>query len=332
VRDAPTGLGEGELRRALADGWRIRATAMRYAPVGGGSYHWVVHDGHGERWFVTADDLDHKGWLGDTRPAAFDGLRAAMDTALALRSRAGLEFVVAPVSSDGATTRLLGTRSRYAVTVFPFLDGASGQFGQMPTAAERAELVGMLAALHESTPTAIGARRRVSELPWRGALEAALAELDRPWTGGPFAEPARALLNGAAGQVRTLMRGFDELACQVAARAAVPVITHGEPHPGNVIRVDGKLMLVDWDTLALAPAERDLWMLASDDGEALRGYTEATGRVVDEAALELYRLRWTLDDICAFVRQLRSAHGHTAGAEHAWRSLTQAISLASRAG
>ncbi len=43
---------------ALADGWGLSAETLRYAPVGGGSYHWVVTSDPGEQWFVTVDDLD----------------------------------------------------------------------------------------------------------------------------------------------------------------------------------------------------------------------------------------------------------------------------------
>jgi len=101
VRDRPAGLREHDLRLVLAEGWRIDVAALRYAPVGGGSYHWVVRDGAGRRWFVTADDLDDKAWLGHTRPEVMAGLRSAMETALALRRDAALDFVVAPACGPG---------------------------------------------------------------------------------------------------------------------------------------------------------------------------------------------------------------------------------------
>src|SRR5260370_8682667 len=71
--------------------------ALRYAAVGGGSYHWVVDDGQGERRFVTVDDLDGKGWLGRSRPAVFAGPRAAMDPAVPLPPQAGLRFGPPPL-------------------------------------------------------------------------------------------------------------------------------------------------------------------------------------------------------------------------------------------
>ena len=319
MRDRPAGIGERELRFALAEGWHIDATAIRYAPVGGGSYHWVVDEGQDTRWFATVDDLDAKSWLGDTRAAVGAGLRVAMDTALALRQHAGLQFVVAPVPAQRGET-VLPMGSKYAVAVFPFVHGASGQFGEDLPASERGQLVDMLAALHRATPRAAPASRAWIRLPQRGALETALSELGQPWCSGPFAEPARALLARTAGQIRHLLETFDQLAEHVSA-AREPVITHGEPHPANIIRAGPARMLIDWDTVGLAPPERDLWMIVTGTGDEARRYTEATRRVVDPAGLEFYRIRWALDDMSSFVHQLRAKHDRTAHTEHIWHAL-----------
>jgi spectinomycin phosphotransferase len=318
VRDQPRGLTERDVARALADGWGLAAGTLEYAPVGGGSYHWVASgDGPGERSFVTVDDLDDKGWLGRTRPAVLAGLRAAMDTAVILR-RAGLGFVVAPLPSlAGETVRPLG--DRHAVAVFPFLSGTPGGWGEPLPAPERGELVEMLAALHRADRAAARLPRAEPGLSWRGDLERALDELGRPWTSGPYAEPARALLAGAAGQVRRQLETLDRWSA--GWPAAEVVITHGEPHPGNVVRAPGGLKLIDWDTVGLAPPERDLWMVATESGDEVRRYTELTGRPVDTTVLELYRLRWALDDLSCFVRDLRAPHRRTPGTEHAWQAL-----------
>jgi spectinomycin phosphotransferase len=169
-------------------------------------------------------------------------------------------------------------------------------------------------------------------LPRRGALDAALGELDRPWLGGPYCEPTRELLIRTADQIRSLLARFDQLTERVAARATV--ITHGEPHGANFMRANlmragTGTMLIDWDTTGLAPPERDLWMIASDTGEELRRYTAATGRPVDPAALAFYRLRWALDDMSAFIPRLRAAGQRTADAEHAWRALQETMAHAS---
>jgi spectinomycin phosphotransferase len=295
----------------------------------------VVTAGPAGRWFVTVDDLDDKNWLGRTRPAVISGLRAAMDAALWLRHEAGLGFVAAPVPArDGQLVRPLG--DAYAVAVFPYLYGSPGEWAKPLPAADLDELVAMLAALHRVDPAAVRLPRRDMELSWRSDLEIALRELGRPWTGGgPFTEPARALLAGAARPVRRGLCTLDRWASGPGAAASV-VLTHGEPHPGNVIRVaparagGAGLMLIDWDTVALAPPERDLWMVATETGGELRRYTELTGRPVDATALELYRLRWALDDLSCFVRDLRAPHRRTPGTEHAWQALEITIAQLTR--
>ena len=334
MRDRPAGITERDLVHALADGWELPVETLRYAPVGGGSYHWVVTSGPGEQWFVTVDDLDDKGWLGLTRPAVFAGLRAAMDGALRLRRDVGLAFVAAPVPAlDGQTVRPLG--DAHTVTVFPFLHGTPGEWDKPLPPADLDELMAMLAALHGVDPAAVRLRQREVELSWRDDLELALRELGRPWTGGPFSEPARELLAGAAGPARRGLEVLDRWARAPVAPENL-VITHGEPHPGNIIRVaadgavgagpaGGAIMLIDWDTVGLAPPERDLWMVATETGDELCRYTELTGRPVDSAAIELYRLRWDLDDLSCFVRDLRAPHRRTPGAEHAWQALQTII-------
>jgi len=328
VRARPDGLGERDVRLALAEGWRIDAAAVRYAAVGGGSYHWVVRDGDGQRRFVTVDDLDDKAWLGSTRPAVMTGLRFAMDTALMLRRRAGLEFVVAPVPGcDGTAVRPAGPR--HAVAVFAFLSGVPGRWGEAVSAPERSALVDTLAALHRATPAAAdGAPVAAIELPRREALDAALRDLGQPWRTGPFAERARAVLAGAEHQVRRLLETFDRMVGVV--RASAVVLTHGEPHPGNIIRVGTQRMLVDWDTVGLAPPERDLWWVMGEAGEGSRRYAELTGRSADPAVLAFYRLRWALDDISSFVNELRGEHRHTADTEHAWQGLKDAVAGVTR--
>src|SRR5262249_12607920 len=78
-------------------------------------------------------------------------------------------------------------------------------------------------------------------------------------------------------------------------------------------------------TVALAPPERDLWMVATETGDEQRRYTEITGRPVDHALLETYRLRWALDDISCFVRDLRAPHRRTPGTEHAYDGLALSV-------
>jgi spectinomycin phosphotransferase len=118
---------------------------------------------------------------------------------------------------------------------------------------------------------------------------------------------------------------FDHLAGLVETAGGASVVTHGEPHPGNLIRSDGGILLVDWDTMGLAPPERDLWMLDDGSPGALKPYTEVTGRPVDSTAISLFRLAWILSDIAVSVALLRSDHASDDDTEKSLRGLSESL-------
>lgn len=126
---APSDLYESALTPALRDGWKIDVGSMSYLLVGWGSHHWDVHDRAGMQWFVTVDELENKRVSSDESVAdGFARLRASLRTAVALRN-AGCEFVVAPAPArDGEPAVRVG--ERFAVAVYPFVDGRSGQWGE----------------------------------------------------------------------------------------------------------------------------------------------------------------------------------------------------------
>jgi spectinomycin phosphotransferase len=329
LRTPPEGLGQDRLVAALTDHLGAGLQA-EYLPVGGGSHHWRVIDGDGTSYFVTVDDLDQKPYLGPDADPAFEGLRHALDTAFALRNDSGLDFVVCPLRfATGETVRRLD--SRYAVAVYPFIDGPPATFGETFPTEERAELIRMLAMLHRSTPLVDHVARTVSlRLPGRGDLERALHDVDQPWEGGPLSETAREHMRRHAAGVRRRLETFDQLVERVEAGTGSRVITHGETHGGNVLHSEGKLLLIDWDTTGIAPPERDLWMVEAGEGDELKLYEEESGRQVDEDAIALYRIRWPLDDIASFVADLRSPHELTADTEHALKALLISLEMDDR--
>jgi spectinomycin phosphotransferase len=310
VRSAPSDLVPERLEAALAEGWRLRAASLEYLPVGGGSHHWQLAVADGTHRFVTVDDLDGKDWLGGTRDTVSDGLRRALRTAAALRGQAGLEFVAAPVP-DRHGEPLRRVDDRYTVSVFPFLAGRSFAFGPYSDELLRGQVIEMIAALHRSTAAVQGlAPVHVPGFTGRGDLDAFLADPGRPWAGGPFSAGAHRLVADRATDIARLVAAFDRLAGATAPARADPVITHGEPHPGNVMRVDGRVVLIDWDTVALAAPERDLALVVGGPA-AVDRYQEAAGRAIDPAVITLYRLRWYLDDLSSAVGMFRSPHHDT---------------------
>ena len=292
---------------------------MSYLPVGFGGYHWLAVDQTGSRWFVTVSDLAAP-WVPD--------LPAAMQTAAWLATEAGLEFVVAPVPTrTGQVIGILG--SQHALTLFPYLDAVPRRFQDPIGDGDRAASIDLLARLHTAIPHGIQVPSQPLQLTARQAIDQALASLDVPWTGGPYAEPGRDLLARYERPLRQAFARFDGLLDRFREAGGPCVITHGEPHPGNLLRTRAGLCLVDWDMTALARPERDLWWVISGNEDAAR-YSLRTGSSVSQDALALYRLRWGLNDISEFLSEIRGPHQRTADTLVSWTGLQQTLDAITR--
>lgn len=322
MNSRPAGVDDEVIAAAL-DAWGIQVVAVEYQPVGYGSHHWLAVGKDGRRHFVSVDELDRKPWLGCDSEVVFDGLRRAFNTARVLHDEAKLDFVVPPERTPAGET-LLRLDAAHSVAIFSFHEGATGQFGAEMSPDQMVRVARMLADLHRATPivTSIAPPQR-AEVPDRPLLEAAIADLHHPWDGGPFTETARTWLGLNANAVLELLGLLDRLAKVVAANAGPPFITHGEPHPGNLILEDDQLLLIDWDTVRLARPERDLWMLGRQTDEPIARYSETAEASIDPAALALYRLVWDLNDIAAFISLFRSAHTINSDTEVAWKCLEE---------
>jgi spectinomycin phosphotransferase len=316
VRTRPSDLDDDAVTRSLADGWGVEAASMSYVPEGGGSHHWKVTDASGGVIFVRADDLDDKDWLGDTRDIVFEGLGRALATAGALRTDAELSFVVAPLpAADGTPSRRL--TARYAISVYSYLAGVSYPFGPYTDEGVRSAVMEMVTAVHSATPIVRHlAPPHVPRIGRRDHLDAFLREPDLPWNGGPFGGPAHDLLAPHAATLAEVVRAYDDLVEATSDARSATVVTHGEPHPANVMLVTGTLLLIDWDTVALAVPERDLWMVAPIGDDRFGRYEAVTGHNIDAATMTLYALRWYLDDIASAVQLFASPHQLTADTQH----------------
>jgi len=314
VHERPADIRDSDVAAALARQWGLMAQDLSYLPVGFGGWHWLAVDQTGSRWFVTVSDLAAL-WVPD--------LPAAMQTAAWLATESGLEFVVAPVPT-GAGQVVGALDSRHALTLFPHVDAAVSHFDDRIDDGDRAAIIDMLARLHTAIPKGIQVPSRPLQLGTRPAIDQALASLGVIWNGGPYAEPGRHLLARYERSLRQAFARFDGLLDRVREAGGPYVITHGEPHPGNLLRTRAGLRLVDWDMTALARPERDLWWVISGDQDAAR-YSWRTGWTVNQDALALYRLRWGLDDIAEFLSEIRGPHQRTADMLVYWTGLQETL-------
>jgi hypothetical protein len=329
VLSQPGDVADDMLRDALRDGWNLAATSLAYQAVGFGSHHWLVRTADSGRLFVTVDDLAAKARsAADTADAAFGRLERAFATALSLRRDAGLDFVVAPIpAADGRIVARLA--ARYSLVVHPYVAHChAGRDGEFTTSADRLAVLDQLIMLHGARAESPVADDFV--VPRVAELTAAMGQTGAPWRAGPYGPLARDLLAAHAADLTRLLAAYDRLAAQVARRTARLVITHGEPHSANVLETPGGFVMVDWESVLLAPPERDLWALAETDASVPAAYAAATGVGIDSDALALYRMWYDLAEIAAYVSLFRERHGETADTAEAWRNLRHFLRPAGR--
>lgn len=298
---------------------------MSYRSVGFGSHHWLAADASGSRLFLTVDDLSAKaGGAGGSADAAFARLARAFQTVRDLN----LPFAIAPMLSRNGEV-LARIAPRYSLVVHPFVDGEPvGHYGDYKSEADRRAVLAMLVQLHRATPAARpSALVDKFDISSRREFEALLRDGGARWQTGPYADRTRSLLSTHRDAVVRLLRVYDDLVAEVRRRPERMVITHGEPHPGNVLVTNAeagsekRYHLIDWDTNMIAPPERDLWSMAHSDTTVLDAYSAATGVTIDEQALTLYRLRWDLDEIAIYTTLFATQHSETEDAAESWTSL-----------
>lgn len=267
---------DDEVLRLVRDHWEPRADAVEHLPVGWGAHHWRVDAGGEPVLFATLDpDLPRH-------------THASLEAAYAAAAALDLPFVWPSLPSvDGAFTVPLDART---LSVTGWLEG------RRPDESV-AELPELLAELH-AAPAPTPART------WESEIDPALPHLLRdllqqPWD-APLGPAARELLVDHLTQVGAWSREHARLLAR--ADPASYVVTHGEPHVRNQWVARGRTWLIDWESLVLAPRERDLATLVHE------------GRDVDHdpQLVRLFDLEWRLSEIWSFAQWLQGPHvGHT---------------------
>jgi spectinomycin phosphotransferase/16S rRNA (guanine(1405)-N(7))-methyltransferase len=312
VLTRPAGLTDETLARLIAAQWDVTPAVLEYRAVGFGSHHWYVTDANGASWFATVDDVGAE----PTR------LLAALETAVDLLA-AGCGFVVAPLRTRNRTA--WARLGRFVLALYPNIEGETYSSGEFSDDAHRRGVLDLVVALH-SLPIGVAPHATVEDfvIRDRGELERGL-DGDAMRATGPYAVQTARLIERSAPAVRASLAEYDRLVGVVRGSAPQGVVTHGEPHAANTIRAPSGWMLIDWETVLVAPPERDLWTVAAGDSTVLEVYSQATATEVSDEALALYELRWDLTEIAVYVRRFRRPHAGDADDDKSWDGLVASI-------
>ncbi|MFG1820455.1 phosphotransferase [Kribbella sp. NPDC049174] len=297
MREAPEFISADAVLDAVRTHWAIDVDVIEHLPVGFGAHHWRVSFAGAPRLFVTLDNL------GPRHTA--ESLEAAY-TAAGELAAAGLEFVLASVPNRQGryTAPLAGHR----LSCVPWTGGKPGS-GPIDTDDLAQQNAKALAQLH-ATPPPIGIpswQPRVGE-----DFGGSLANLVRtPWQTGPYGERARSALTQRIDAIRRWTDTYHDLSRRTVDHQWVP--THGEPHTANQLITDHGIVFVDWESLALAPRERDLGTLINS------GYADLAAP--NWEMTELFDLEWRLSELAEYATWFTHPHTGTASDRSAFDDL-----------
>jgi len=249
------------------------ADAIEHLPVGFGAHHWRALCEGRPHLFVTLDSLGSRHDARSLNAAYSGAARLAAD---------GLEFVHAnlePVTVGLGAGVLSATRWRD---------------GEVREHVDLAITSAMLARLHAATVDDVP---RWTPLVLEDFADALLRRLEATWDAGPFASQARTALRERIEPIAGWTERYHALADLARQERWVP--THGEPHERNQLVTPEGTLLVDWESLKLAPRERDLRVLAVAGSNDIQ---------VSGPMIEMFDLEWRLDEISQYADWFEAPH------------------------
>jgi spectinomycin phosphotransferase len=306
VFEPPTEVDDADILTLVRDHWRSDAVRVEHLAVGFGAHHWRVDADGSTVLFATYDRFRQR-----HTPASLESAyRGAIELA-----DAGLEFVLAPIRTR--TGEVIVPVAAGALSCTPWVDGAAVGDGAVTDPATAATNVTDLARLHAATPP-------VGIPEWQPLVRAGLAErlarsVDTPWQSGPYGEPARTAVDARLADIADWTARYLELA--EAADDRPWVATHGETHTANQLSTAAGIRLIDWESLKLAPRERDLTTLVQ------AGYGDQVA--ADLEMVELFDLEWRLSEIDEYASWFAAPHTGSADDRIAYGGLLQELARGS---
>jgi spectinomycin phosphotransferase len=177
---------------------------------------------------------------------------ASLEAAYAATAALDLDFVVAslPTCTGEYTVPL----ERGRLSCAPWTAGKVAGSGPVVGDGLARANIDALARLHATSPPAAISLWQPRVGPdFAASLAGALR---KPWSTGPFGELAREAISARIEELALWTARYHRLVDRARRLPWVP--THGEPHTRNQLITATGPRFVDWESLALAPRERDL--------------------------------------------------------------------------
>lgn len=220
--------------------------------------------------------------------------------------------VVAPQRT--ADTSLFVDVGRFVLSLYPWIEAHTVAEAGLGLQSWR-ELGSLLRRIHLTSlpPEILEAVPRESFVPFRRqVLSDFVLKSKDPRSDSQLPSELADVLAPRLHIISTLLEYVDAKGEELRRRAPPQVLCHADLHGWNLLTDGhGKLWIVDWDEVVLAPKERDLMFLIEGIGHGLMEPEETDAvlagyghPVVDEELLTYYRCAWAVQDIAAYAEEI----------------------------
>lgn len=203
----------------------------------------------------------------------------------------------------------------FKVFLYPYIDGHNAyevkmskkQWIEYGTALKNFHAVEMPLEITD------GIRRESFSSHWRDTVRFHLEQIKRKKFSEPAAKELASFLHSKSDETIDLVSRADRLGKILIDQPPEHIVCHGDIHGWNIlIDTNGKLFMVDWDTLIIAPKERDLMFVGGGLGDS--GYTpqqeeamfyQGYGKTeINQIAISYYRYERIVEDIAIYCDQI----------------------------
>ncbi len=293
-------LEDEDIVAVLQNEYNLLISSISFLPIGAdlntAVYHASTQDG--SRYFVKL------------RSGMFDPLTVRIPHFLKSQ---GMTQVIPVIPTK--STQLWANMGEYKLIIYPYIEGHHGYHRKM-TAAQWLDFGSALKQLHSTRlPPEILQTVRQEDFSshWLHMVQEHLKRIKTQSFDDPIAKELAAFLTTNYEITLALVNRTARFSQKVRQEGYPMVLCHADIHGWNLlIDTEDHLFIVDWDTLLLAPKERDLMFVGAGIGnsgysasEESKLFERGYGKVkADPNAIAYYRCNRILEDIAIYCNQI----------------------------
>lgn len=303
----------------LEELYDLNVTELSFLPLGA-DQHTAVY---------RSVSRDSQPYFVKLRLAGFKGITVTIPHML---SGYGMTNIISPIPTRQKT--LWVQKSDFTLALYPFIEGNNGYEIEILDD-HWIKLGQIIRQLHDSDLPAnagLSIPHETYSREWRELVRRFQSEIELSQFDDPIAIELATLLKSHKREISRLVEQADRLGAILKTKTTKHVVCHADLHAGNIF-IDRRntLYLIDWDTIIVAPRERDLMFAGGGLGggwhppeveEALfyKGYGSFD---IDPIALTYYRYERIVQDIAAYCTQILLTRGDSDDRREGLHQLTR---------